>query len=99
VDGRGRQALADIETRKASIASAALQVLHGCDDATRRNGYMLRPMNHVEADGWIWPVGAIAWAVDGVICLRFPNKLHAELAFVLAAAFTLAWLFYRMEKR
>ncbi len=48
---------------------------------------------------WIWAVGAIAWAVDGVICLRFPNKLHAELAFVLAAAFTLAWLFYRMQKR
>jgi hypothetical protein len=48
---------------------------------------------------WIWAVGCVAWTADGLVCLRYPDKRHAELAFVLAAAFGLSFLFYRMQKR
>ncbi len=47
---------------------------------------------------WIWAVGCVAWAADGLVCLRYPDKRHAELAFVLAAAFGLAFLFYREQR-
>jgi hypothetical protein len=37
--------------------------------------------------------------VDGLLCLRYPIKQHAELAFMLAALFGIAWLFYRQQER
>jgi hypothetical protein len=48
---------------------------------------------------WIWAVGSAAWTADGIICLRYPNKAHAVLAFALAAMFTFAWWFYSRQKR
>ena len=48
---------------------------------------------------WIWMAGCIAWAVDGLVCLRYPDKRHAELAFTLAILFAIAWAFYRQQKR
>jgi uncharacterized membrane protein YfcA len=48
---------------------------------------------------WIWAVGCAAWAVDGVVCLRYPNKQHAQLAFLMAMLFGVAWLFYRQQRR
>jgi hypothetical protein len=43
-------------------------------------------------------VGAAAWTLDGIVCLRFPDKRHAELAFVMAVLFAIAWGFYRQQK-
>lgn len=47
---------------------------------------------------WIWAMGSAAWTADGIICLRYPEKAHAELAFVMAALFAVAWWFYRGQK-
>jgi hypothetical protein len=44
---------------------------------------------------WIWAAGAVVWTADGLISLSLHNRLHAELAFVMAAMFLVAWLFYR----
>ena len=43
--------------------------------------------------------GCIAWTVDGVISLRGHALAHAELAFLMATLFGVAWLFYRMPWR
>ena len=48
---------------------------------------------------WIWAVGCAAWTVDGIVCLRYPDKRHAQLAFLLAALFGIAWAFYRQQRR
>jgi hypothetical protein len=47
---------------------------------------------------WIWAVGCAAWTIDGLACLRYPNKQHAELAFLMAVMFGIAWGFYRQQK-
>ncbi|HEY5382649.1 MAG TPA: hypothetical protein VIJ65_10355 [Acidobacteriaceae bacterium] len=48
---------------------------------------------------WIWAVGCAAWFVDGLISLRLHAAQHAELAFLLALLFGVAWLFYRNQPR
>jgi hypothetical protein len=48
---------------------------------------------------WIWAVGCAAWTVDAVVSLRYPNKQHAEVAFLLAVMFGIAWGFYRQQRR
>jgi hypothetical protein len=48
---------------------------------------------------WIWLVGCLAWFVDGVVSLRLHSTPHAELAFLLALLFGIAWLFYRAQPR
>jgi len=47
---------------------------------------------------WIWLAGCIAWTIDGLACLRYPSKQHAELAFVMAVLFGIAWGFYRQQR-
>ena len=46
---------------------------------------------------WIWLAGCIAWLVDGLLQLRLHALPHAELAFIMAAMFLVAWLFYRSQ--
>ena len=48
---------------------------------------------------WIWLVGCIAWTVDGLISLRGHSLPHAQIAFLMALLFGIAWLFYRMQRR
>ena len=48
---------------------------------------------------WIWLAGCIAWTIDGLVCLRYPSKQHAELAFVMAVLFGIAYAFYRNQRR
>lgn len=48
---------------------------------------------------WVWLVGCIAWAVDGVINAVLHATQHAELAFLMALLFGIAWLFYRNQRR
>ncbi len=48
---------------------------------------------------WIWLAGCIAWGVDGLLHLRLRERPHAELAFLMAALFLVAWLFYRVQPR
>ena len=47
---------------------------------------------------WIWAAGTVAWIADALVALRMHNRLHAELALVVAAMFLIAWLFYRSQK-
>jgi len=48
---------------------------------------------------WVWAAGCAAWTFDGIVCLRYPDKRHAELAFVMAALFGIAYSFFRQQKR
>jgi hypothetical protein len=48
---------------------------------------------------WIWLVGCIAWLFDAAVSLSLHAAAHAELAFVLALLFGVAWLFYRSQPR
>jgi hypothetical protein len=48
---------------------------------------------------WIWAMGCAAWTADGIMCLHYPNKQHAELAFALAAMFAVAWVFYSRQSK
>jgi hypothetical protein len=47
---------------------------------------------------WIWAAGCAAWTFDAIVQLRLRNTPHAELAFVLAVLFGIAWGFYRQQK-
>ena len=53
-----------------------------------------RPMG-MRRTAWIWLVGCVAWAVDGLINAVKHEVQHAELAFLVALLFGIAWLFYR----
>ncbi len=44
---------------------------------------------------WIWLLGCIAWTVDGVVNVGLHVIPHAEIAFLMALLFGIAWLFYR----
>ena len=46
---------------------------------------------------WIWLAGCIAWTVDGLISVHLHAAPHAELAFLMALLFLVAWLFYRSQ--
>jgi hypothetical protein len=48
---------------------------------------------------WIWAAGCAAWTIDGCISLLLHADTHAELAFLMAALFGIAWLFYRNPPR
>ena len=57
-----------------------------------------RPLSvqrHMRKTAWIWLVGCIAWTVDGVVNVGLHATQHAELAFLMALLFGIAWLFYR----
>ncbi|HSU19457.1 MAG TPA: hypothetical protein VLI45_06900 [Acidobacteriaceae bacterium] len=43
--------------------------------------------------------GCIAWTFDAAVSIAFHAARHAELAFVLALLFGIAWLFYRSQPR
>jgi hypothetical protein len=44
---------------------------------------------------WIWAAGCAAWLFYGAVCMRYPNKQKAELGFLLAILYGIAWLFFR----
>jgi hypothetical protein len=48
---------------------------------------------------WIWLVGCIAWAADGLINVVKNEPPHAVLAFLMSLLFGIAWLFYRGMRR
>jgi len=48
---------------------------------------------------WIWAAGCIAWTVDALVCLHVRNVPHAQLAFLLAIMFGIAFGFYRTQNR
>ncbi len=48
---------------------------------------------------WLWLAGFLAWVVDGIVSLRLHSPMHAQLAFMVALVFLVAYLFYRKPKR
>lgn len=48
---------------------------------------------------WIWLLGCAVWTADGVINVVLRAPQHAELAFLMAILFGVAWLFYRNQRR
>jgi hypothetical protein len=48
---------------------------------------------------WIWAAGCIAWTVDGIVSLRAHSLPQAQLAFLVAIMFGIAFAFYRSQKR
>jgi hypothetical protein len=48
---------------------------------------------------WIWLVGCVAWLIDGLVNVYLHSVQHAELAFLVAIMFGIAWLFYRNQRR
>jgi hypothetical protein len=47
---------------------------------------------------WIWLAGCLAWGADGVLRVHFHQTQQAELAFILAALFFVAWMFYKQQE-
>ena len=47
---------------------------------------------------WIWAVGSAAWTFDCIVNLHYRNLPHAELAFLVALMFGIAWAYYRQQK-
>src|SRR5665213_4011433 len=54
-------------------------------------GRVVRPMD-MRRTAWIWAVGCVVWIFDGLVHVRLRQLPHAELAFVLAAMFFVAWI-------
>jgi len=48
---------------------------------------------------WVWLAGTIAWLFDAVVDLRYHATQQAELGFLLAVLFAIAWLFFRQSPR
>jgi hypothetical protein len=48
---------------------------------------------------WIWAVGCAVWCIDGGISVYQHAAPHAELDFLMAILFAIAWLFYRDQQR
>jgi hypothetical protein len=48
---------------------------------------------------WIWMAGCIAWTIDAAVSLSLHSVARAELAFLVAMVFAIAWLFYRSQPR
>lgn len=48
---------------------------------------------------WIWLIGCIAWTADGIVSVVLHAPQHAELAFLMALLFAIAWLFYKSQRR
>ena len=53
----------------------------------------------MQRTAWIWLAGCIAWTIDAVINVVVRSPQHAELAFLMALLFGIAWLFYRGQRR
>jgi len=47
---------------------------------------------------WIWAVGSAAWTFDAIVNLYYRNRPHAELAFMVAVMFAIAWAFYSRQQ-
>ncbi len=54
---------------------------------------------HPEANfhAWIWAVGSAAWTFDAIVNLYYRNRPHAELSFLVAVMFAIAWAFYSRQ--
>lgn len=65
--------------------------------ASRR--VVLPRLTTMRKTAWIWLAGCIAWTVDGVVNLAAHAQQHAELGFLVALLFGIAWLFYRNQPR
>jgi hypothetical protein len=48
---------------------------------------------------WIWAVGCVVWIFDATLHVRLHELPHAELAFLMAAMFFVAWVFFRQQSR
>lgn len=48
---------------------------------------------------WIWLAGCIAWLFDAGLSLHNHAQQHAELSFLIAMLFGLAYAFYSSQKR
>jgi hypothetical protein len=47
---------------------------------------------------WIWAVGSAVWTFDGIVNLYYRSWPHAELAFMVALMFGIAWAYYRQQQ-
>ncbi len=70
-----------------------------CSEAQRRNPVPGRVQWCMRRTAWIWLLGCVAWAVDGAVNVLKREPQHAELAFLMALLFGIAWLFYRGMRR
>ena len=48
---------------------------------------------------WVWLAGCIAWTIDFLVNALHRNMPHAELAFILAVLFGIAYAFYITQGR
>jgi hypothetical protein len=48
---------------------------------------------------WVWLAGAMAWLFDGFVSLHVHATASAELAFLMALLFTIAYAFYRQQPK
>jgi len=54
---------------------------------------------YMRRTAWIWAVGCVVWMFDGMVHLKLRQLPRAELSFVLAAMFFVAWMFFRQQRR
>jgi hypothetical protein len=47
---------------------------------------------------WIWAVGSAAWTFDAIVNFYYRNRPHAELSFMVAVMFAIAWAFYSRQQ-
>ena len=48
---------------------------------------------------WVWLAGCFAWLFDFAVNAFYHNVQHAELAFLMAVLFAIAYAFYRTQNR
>jgi hypothetical protein len=48
---------------------------------------------------WIWAVGSATWTFDGIVNLYYRSWPHAELAFMVALMFGIAWAYYYRQQK
>ncbi len=60
--------------------------------ASRVQGEMM-----MRRTAWIWAVGSAAWTFDAIVNLYYHNRPHAELAFMVAVMFAIAWAYYSRQ--
>ena len=65
----------------------------------RRNNTSKMRQISMRRTAWIWLLGCVAWTIDGIINVSVHAPQHAELAFLMALLFGIAWLFYRSQRR
>ncbi len=47
---------------------------------------------------WIWAVGSATWTFDAIVNFYYRNRPHAELSFMVAVMFGIAWAFYSRQQ-